>query len=78
MSVNVGVPMPSVLRCISVSVASVSVIQYLHRHRACLDVFSYHKNHQDFLLKIYNYLKRENVPVWIDIHDGIDKDISQR
>jgi len=37
MSVNVGEPMPSVLRCISVSVTSVSVIQYLHRHRTCLN-----------------------------------------
>jgi hypothetical protein len=36
MSVNVGAPMPSVLRCISVSVTSVSVIQYLHWHRTCL------------------------------------------
>ncbi len=41
-------------------------------------VFSYHKNHQEFVLKIYYYLKNENLPVWIDIQDGINKDIYQR
>jgi hypothetical protein len=41
-------------------------------------VFSYHNNHQEFVLKIYDYLKRENVPVWIDIHDEIDFDIYRR
>jgi hypothetical protein len=39
-------------------------------------VFSYDKNQQGFVLKIYDYLKRENIPVWIDIYDEIDKDIS--
>jgi len=41
-------------------------------------VFSYHKNNQEFVLKIYYYLKNENLPVWIDIQDGINKDIYQR
>jgi hypothetical protein len=41
-------------------------------------VFSYDKNQQGFVLKIYDYLKRENLPVWIDIHDQIDKDIYRR
>jgi len=41
-------------------------------------VFSYHKNHQGLILKIYSYLKNANVPVWIDIQDGIDKNIYQR
>lgn len=41
-------------------------------------VFSYHKNHREFVLKISDYFKRENIPVWIDIEDGIDQDIYQR
>lgn len=41
-------------------------------------VFSYHKNHQQFALKVYSYLKNENIPVWIDIEDSIDKNIYQR
>ncbi len=41
-------------------------------------VFSYHKNHQELVLKIYYSLKNENLPVWIDIQDGINKDVYQR
>ncbi|UJR23601.1 hypothetical protein I4U23_026590 [Adineta vaga] len=37
-------------------------------------VFSYHRNHQELVLKIYQYLKIQNLPVWIDILDGINKD----
>lgn len=41
-------------------------------------VFSYHKNHQELILKIYHDLKNKNLPVWIDIQDGINKDLYQR
>ena len=36
-------------------------------------LFSYHKNHQELILKIYSYLKNENLPVWIDTQDGNTK-----
>ncbi|CAF1046277.1 unnamed protein product [Adineta steineri] len=38
-------------------------------------LFSYHKNHQEVILKVYNYLINENLPVLIDIQDGINKNI---
>lgn len=41
-------------------------------------VFSYPKNHQELVLKIYHHLKNENLPVWIDIQDGINNNIYQR
>ncbi|CAF1142866.1 unnamed protein product [Rotaria sordida] len=40
-------------------------------------VFSYNKKHEELVLKIYYYLKNENLPVWINIQDGINKDIYQ-
>jgi hypothetical protein len=41
-------------------------------------LFSYHKNHQELVLKIYHHLKNENLPVWINIQDGSNKNIYQR
>ncbi|CAF1619314.1 unnamed protein product [Adineta ricciae] len=37
-------------------------------------VFSYHKNHQELVFKVYQYLKGQNLPVWIDVEDGVNKD----
>ncbi|CAF1248375.1 unnamed protein product [Rotaria sp. Silwood1] len=41
-------------------------------------VLSYNKKHEELVLNIYNYLKNENLPVWIYVQDGINKDICQR
>ncbi|CAF3469503.1 unnamed protein product [Rotaria socialis] len=40
-------------------------------------VFSYSKNNQELVLKIYGYLKNENLPVWINVQDGTNKDIHE-
>ena len=37
-------------------------------------VFSYHKNHEELVFKVYQYLKGQNLPVWIDVEDGVNKD----
>lgn len=41
-------------------------------------VFSYNKKHEELVLKIYYYLKKENYPVWINIQDGINNDIYKK
>ncbi|CAF2939048.1 unnamed protein product [Rotaria sp. Silwood2] len=38
-------------------------------------VFSYNKKNEELVLNIYNYLKNENLPVWIYVQDIINKDI---
>ncbi len=36
-------------------------------------LLSYHKNHQELVFKIYSYLINANLPVWINMQDGINK-----